>query len=78
MHSPAYKSGKNTMKGKNNSNKVIYQSNHLFIYFDLSTLFVMSMLSVKVNNYTTGFVKSNKQLAPISMTSGDDRTNIFH
>ena len=67
------------MKGKNNSNKDIYQSNHLLIYFELSDLFATLMLSVKVNYQITGFVnQTDNGLQPTSMISNDDHTNVFH
>ena len=66
-HSPAYESGKNDVKEKNNFEKILIRlSIHFFFLFEPTSLFGKSIFYIEIDNYVTEFVKSNKQLAKMT------------
>ena len=65
-HSPAYESGKNDVKEKNNFEKILIRLSIHFFLFEPTSLFGKSIFYIEIDNYVTEFVKSNKQLAKMT------------
>ena len=64
-HSPAYESGKNDVKEKNNFEKMLIRLS-IHFFFEPTSLFGMSIFYIEIENYVTEFVKSNKQSAKMT------------
>ena len=62
-HSPAYESGKNDVKEKNNFEKILIRLSIHFFLFEPTSLFGKSIFYIEIDNYVTEFVKSNKKSA---------------
>ena len=65
-HSPAYESGKNDVKEKNNFEKMLIRLSIHFFLFEPTSLFGTSIFYIEIDNYVTEFVKSNKQSAKMT------------